>query len=87
MLRIKCIDGLSANKDRCSEYIDHSLAMATSLVPLLGYDFASKIAKESLNKDISVYDVCVSKINEINKIDPKIDKYYLKKILDPQKMI
>ena len=87
VLRIKCIDGLSANKDKCSEYIDYSLAMATSLVPILGYDIASKIAKESLIKGISVYDICVSKINELSKIDAKIDKSYLKKILDPRNMI
>ncbi|MFQ5658045.1 MAG: class II fumarate hydratase, partial [Candidatus Methylomirabilales bacterium] len=43
----KCIVGIRANEDRCAELIEQSLAMCTSLAPVIGYDAAAKIAKES----------------------------------------
>ena len=43
----KCIDGISANAERCAANIERSLALATYLVPLIGYDRASEIAKEA----------------------------------------
>jgi len=43
----KCIQGLTADSQICSENIDKSLALATYLVPDLGYDRASQIAKKA----------------------------------------
>ncbi len=43
----KCVDGISANAERCAANIEQSLALATYLVPLIGYDRASEIAKEA----------------------------------------
>ena len=43
----KCIQGLTADSRICSENIDKSLALATYLVPDLGYDRASQIAKKA----------------------------------------
>jgi fumarate hydratase class II len=43
----KCIAGLSANRERCASLIEHSLALATYIVPAVGYDRASAIAKEA----------------------------------------
>ena len=36
----KCIDGVEANKERCAELVDKTLAMVTALVPAIGYDAA-----------------------------------------------
>src|ERR687892_2471962 len=43
----KCVVGIEANKQRCEEMIEKSLAMVTALAPVIGYDAAAKIAKES----------------------------------------
>ena len=43
----KCISGIIANRDRCNELVELSMAMVTSLAPLIGYDRAAEIAKES----------------------------------------
>ena len=43
----KCIDGISANRDTCAAYIEQSLALATGLVPHIGYDKAAAIAKKA----------------------------------------
>jgi fumarate hydratase class II len=43
----KCIQGITANKDTCESYVDKSLAMATYLVPVLGYDEAAALSKKA----------------------------------------
>src|SRR4030065_305216 len=39
----RCIEGLKADRERCEELIDKSLALATALVPEIGYDEAARI--------------------------------------------
>lgn len=43
----RCVAGIEADEKRCAELIEGSLAMCTSLAPLLGYDKAADIAKEA----------------------------------------
>jgi len=43
----KCIDGISANVDTCKGYIEKSLALATGLVPKIGYDMAAAVSKKA----------------------------------------
>ena len=43
----RAIDGLVANEDVCSGYVEISPSMATALNPLIGYDKAAEIAKRS----------------------------------------
>ena len=43
----KCIDGISANVDTCEGYIEKSLALATGLVPKIGYDRAAAVSKKA----------------------------------------
>ena len=43
----KCVTGISANPAKCASYIKKSLALATDLVPHIGYDKAAAIAKKA----------------------------------------
>src|SRR5207248_9571385 len=43
----RCVAGIEANKERCESLVEQSLAMCTSLAPIVGYDKAADIAKES----------------------------------------
>ena len=56
-----CIDGVSANAERCASTIEQSLALATYLVPLIGYDRAAEIAKEAYRTGKTVREVALSK--------------------------
>jgi aspartate ammonia-lyase len=38
ILRRLCVDGITANEARCREHVESSTAVATALLPLLGYD-------------------------------------------------
>jgi fumarate hydratase, class II len=55
------IDGISANTERCASTIEQSLALATYLVPLIGYDRAAAIAKEAYRTGKTVREVALSK--------------------------
>jgi len=43
----KCVCGISANRERCREFVEKSPAMATGLSPKIGYDAAAEIAREA----------------------------------------
>ena len=74
----KCVMGIEANRERCEELIEKSLAMVTSLAPVIGYDAAAKIAKEAFTTGKTVREVA-----KTHKVLPE-DK--LDKILDPWRM-
>ena len=79
MFREKLLNDLTANKNKCNGYIEDSLAMCTSLAPIIGYDKAASIAKKAFKNDKTVREVC---------IEDKILSYEeLEKILDPFSMI
>ena len=57
LLTEKCIAGIEANRDRCSAMVEQSLARATALAPVLGYDQAAEIAKEAFRTGKTVREV------------------------------
>ncbi len=57
----RCIAGLTANRERCAELVELSLAMVTALVPKIGYDAASEIAKEAVATGKTVREICVER--------------------------
>ena len=57
LLTEKCISGITANRQTCTENIEKSLAMATYLVPHVGYDKAALIADKAHEKGKSIKEV------------------------------
>ena len=51
--RERCVEGLQAT-DRGPELVERSPMLATALTPLIGYDEAAKIAKESMRTGQSI---------------------------------
>lgn len=43
----KCIQGIEVDGERCAGYVEKSLALATYLVPRLGYDRAAELSKQA----------------------------------------
>jgi fumarate hydratase class II len=48
LLADRCIDGIEANVDRCREFAESSPSIVTPLNKYIGYEEASKVAKQSL---------------------------------------
>ncbi len=44
----RCVAGIEANAERAEQFVEQSLAMVTSLAPVIGYDTAAAIAKKAL---------------------------------------
>ncbi|MBU0637246.1 MAG: class II fumarate hydratase [Planctomycetes bacterium] len=79
----KCVSGLQANRQRCTEQVERSLAMCTSLVPLIGYDQAVALAKEAAETGQTVREVAQAKIAAG---DIALDAAQLDEALDPRRM-
>ena len=72
----RCVAGLEPNLEKLKENLEQSLALATALVPKIGYDAAAAIAKEAERTNQSVRAVAakVSGLNEAtlnDLLDPK----------------
>ena len=78
ILRERCIEGIQANEARCQELIEWSISMITSLAPIIGYETASKIAKQSIETGKTVRQLC----EEMEVLPPD----QLERALDPARM-
>ena len=79
MFREKLIEGLSANEKVCENYIEGSLAMCTSLAPVIGYDKAAHLAHLAFDSGKTVREVALE--------EQVLSKNKLEKLLDPKNMI
>jgi fumarate hydratase class II len=61
IFRDKCVGGVVANGARCGELVEFSMAMVTSLAPIIGYDRAAEIAKESAKTGKTVRTICMER--------------------------
>ena len=60
MFNEKLLKDLNANKEVCSGYIEGSLAMCTSLVPVIGYDKAAEIAYKAFKQGKTVREIVLN---------------------------
>ena len=56
----KFVAKLEADREHCEERVHQSMALATALNPAIGYDKASKVAKQALDEGKTVREVVVS---------------------------
>ena len=61
VLRTKCVEGITANPERMRYFVEHSIGVITALVPVLGYDTATEIAKDALASGRGVYDLVLER--------------------------
>jgi aspartate ammonia-lyase len=78
MLRLKCVDGIVANPDRCRALLEASSAMATALSPYLGYARTAEIANEAAATGRPLRDLVLAR--------GWLDEATLDRVLDPVAM-
>lgn len=78
-LKYRCIDGITANVERCKQMVHNSIGLVTALNPILGYEICTKLAKEALETNKGVYDLVLEK-NLLSKEE-------LDEVLNPENMI
>lgn len=57
----KCVTGIKADRKRCNDYADATLAMATALNPVVGYASAAEVSKEAYRTGKTVKQVAVER--------------------------
>ncbi|MHC1702293.1 MAG: aspartate ammonia-lyase [Tenuifilaceae bacterium] len=78
-LKYRCIDGITANEERCRQMVYNSIGLVTALNPFIGYEASTRLAKEALSSNRSVYDLVLEK--------GLLTKEQLDQILEPENMI
>ncbi|HEC56560.1 MAG TPA: aspartate ammonia-lyase [Candidatus Syntrophoarchaeum butanivorans] len=70
----KCVDGIDVNEDRCREYFEKSIGLATVLNPYIGYDRAAEVAKEALREGRTIREIVLEKgILDEDELDSILD--------------
>ncbi len=75
----KCISGIEADEARCRAFVEQSLGLATALVPHVGYESASHIARAALHKGVSVAEAAAEMLGWSAE--------RLAEVLDPRQML
>lgn len=78
-LKYRCIDGITANEERCRKMVHNSIGLVTALNPYIGYEASTQLAKEALVTNRSVYDLVLEK--------GLLTKEQLDTILAPENMV
>ena len=73
-----CAADMEANIEACASFVEKSLSMITSLNPYIGYEKASKLAKEAFKSGKTIRELCT----EQNILPEET----LKEALDPMRM-
>ncbi|MCH8552473.1 MAG: aspartate ammonia-lyase [Natronospirillum sp.] len=79
MLRLRCIDGITANREQCRAWVDQSIGLITALNPYIGYDNSTRIARKALETGASV-------LNLVQE-EGLLDADQLADILRPERMV
>jgi fumarate hydratase class II len=75
----RCIAGLKADRKRCEEMLEKSLALATALTPKIGYEEAARIAQRAYAQNKT--------IRQVAEEEGAFSKEELNRLLDPRFMI
>jgi aspartate ammonia-lyase len=56
-LRTRCVEGIEVDRERCESLVRGSIGLVTALVPALGYEASSRVAKRALAERRSVAEI------------------------------
>lgn len=77
-LRKNCVVGIEANEQQCNYYVEKSIGVVTAVVPVLGYDIATALAKEALETGQGIV--------ELIRAKGLLDEQQIADILSPANM-
>ena len=79
VLRDRCVDGITANRDDCRRMVENSIGIITALNPLIGYEKSAAVAREALETGASVYELILR-----HKL---LSKEKMDEVLSPENMM
>ena len=70
----KCVAGIEAHEDMCAYWVERSAALATALMPHIGYARAAELSKQSVKEGVLVRDMVKrDKLLPADEIDDVLD--------------
>jgi fumarate hydratase class II len=79
LLADRCVAGVQADAERCQRLVEASLALATPLAQLIGYDAAARVVKEARRRAVPLLRAAL----DLNVASEK----QLRRLLDPRGMV
>ncbi|MGC7869976.1 aspartate ammonia-lyase [Desulfosporosinus sp. SYSU MS00001] len=61
VFRQRCVEGITANVERCGHMVENSVGIVTAINPHVGYEVASGVAKEAIMSGRPVRDIVLEK--------------------------
>lgn len=77
-LAAHCVQGITANEERCRHYANATISLAAALNPYIGYAAAAEVAKESVRTGRSIPEIALER--------GLLDASALREILNPRRM-
>lgn len=77
-LAAACVEGITANEEKCRQHAQSTVALATALNPYIGYAKAAEIAQEAVRTGRLITDIALER--------KLLDEKQLREILDPCRM-
>lgn len=74
----RCIQGITANRERCRHLVEHSIGLVTALNPYIGYENSTRIATKALETNRSVAELVLE--------EGLLSREQLEDILKPERM-
>lgn len=78
-LRDKCIIGITANEEHCRNLVYNSIGIVTALLPFLGYETCSRLARKAMQTGKGIYELILT--------ENVMSKEQLDELLKPENMI
>ncbi len=74
VLTEKCVKGIEANEEMCAYWVERSAALATALMPHIGYAKAAELSKKSVKEGVLIRDMVKrDKLLPADQIDDVLD--------------
>jgi len=73
-----CVEGITANEERCRQYVENSMGLVTALNPHIGYSAAARVAQENYRTGRPIRDI----VRDMGVLSDE----QLEEILDPVAM-
>ncbi len=72
----RCVEGITANEERCRWYVEHSVALVTALNPKIGYARAADIAKRAIARGKTIREIILEeKLMTPDEVAEVLDLY------------
>jgi fumarate hydratase class II len=68
---VRCVEGITANPEKCSFWLERNTIMVTALNPLIGYQASAQVAHEAVEKHLTILGSAKSLIDrgELKRLD------------------